>query len=176
MTAVECMPRKSRCVVPRYAPSALFFRVVSLSGLHDEVFVGGGQTDLVIADAGDSFIGGVAQVVLVAQLLFDLGVDLADRLFLGHFKETSAGFPRDLLQNLLAVGMRLLLGISSASGTAAPAASPWDTPTAGPAHASAAHATVIAALVAVSFRIGIQDGVDQSVGALGRLDGPRQCD
>src|SRR5271157_4805948 len=148
---------------------ALLLRVIPLARLHSEVFVGGGQRDLVIASSGDSFVGGVAQAVLVAQFLFDLGIDLIDRFFLGHLEETSASFSRDLLQDFLAVGMRGLLRVSTAAGTAAHSAT---TPTAVAAHAS--HAGI--ALVAVSVGIGVQDGVHQGVGALGRLDGPVQTD
>src|SRR5271167_3864252 len=150
--------------------SALLLRVISLARLHDEVFIGGGQRDPVITRAGDGLVGRVAQAVLVAQLLFDLGVDLIDGLFLGHFKESAAGFTRDALQNLLAIRMGGLLRISTAAGTAAHST----TPTAVAAHAST-HAARIA-LVAVGFRIGVEDGIHQRVGALRGFDGAIQTD
>jgi hypothetical protein len=42
------------------ATQVLLLRVIPFPGLHDEIFVGRGQDDLVIARAGDGFVGGVA--------------------------------------------------------------------------------------------------------------------
>src|SRR5271167_4395748 len=105
---------------------ALRLRVVSLARLHDEVFIGGGQIDLVVARAGDRLVGGVAEAVLVAQLLLDLSVNLVDGLLLGNFEETAAGFARDALQDFLAIGMGGLLRIASSAGTAHAAS--WPAP------------------------------------------------
>src|SRR5271165_1655207 len=142
---------------------ALRLRVVSLARLHDEVFVGGGQIDLVVARAGDGLVGGVAEAVLVAQLLLNLGIDLIDRLFLRHFKEAAASFAGDALQDFLAIGMRGLLRTAHSAARPAPTT-------------VAAHASARIALVAVGFGVGVQDGVHQRVGALCGFDGAIQAD
>src|SRR5271165_6378888 len=142
---------------------ALRLRVVSLARLHDEVFVGGGQIDLVVARAGDGLVGGVAEAVLVAQLLLNLGIDLIDRLFLRHFKEAAASFAGDALQDFLAIGMRGLLRTAHSAARPAPTT-------------VAAHASARIALVAVGFGVGVQNGVNQRVGALRSFDGTVQAD
>src|ERR1017187_515942 len=67
--------------------------VVAISGLHRQVFLRGCQMDLVIAGSGIGLVRRVAQAVLVAQLFFNAGVDLIDRLLLGNFKEAAASLP-----------------------------------------------------------------------------------
>ena len=75
----------------------LFSRVVPFPRLHDEVFVGRGQRDLVVAGRGVGLGGREAQVVLVSQLFFDLGIYLVDRLLLGDLEEASTSFLGDAL-------------------------------------------------------------------------------
>src|ERR1039458_3056887 len=64
--------------------------------------------DLVIPRRGIGLIWRVAQAVLVAQLFFNAGVDLIDRLLFGDFKEAAAGLSCNLLHDFLAIGMGLL--------------------------------------------------------------------
>src|ERR1019366_590409 len=67
--------------------------VVAVSGLHHKIFLRGCQMDLTVARCGVSLVGRIAQAVLVAQLFFNAGVDLIDRLLLGNFKEAAASLP-----------------------------------------------------------------------------------
>src|ERR1035438_100370 len=117
--------------------------------------------DLVIAGGGIGLVGRVTQAVLVAQLFFNAGVDLINRLLLGNFKEASASLSCNLLHNFLAIGMGLLRITPGSAAAHAAAAT----------HA-AAHSAHVDAVVPVSigFLVGEQDGVNQRVGTLRRLD------
>ncbi len=53
----------------------------------------------------------IAQHKLGAQFLGDTGVDIVYCVFLADLEETAAGLLGDLLENLLAVGAVLLLGL-----------------------------------------------------------------
>src|SRR6266481_5446556 len=102
--------RHSLGVLGCHAPAASvgWTPVVSLSGLYRQIFLLYRDLDLVIARLGGvGSIRGVAEAVLVAQLVFDLSVDLIDRLFLGNLKQPSAGLFRDAVQNFLSVRMLL---------------------------------------------------------------------
>src|SRR4051794_20338131 len=89
-------------------------------------------------------LGRIAQAVLVAQVLFDDGKDLVDGHAPRHLEEPGAGIAGELLHHALAVGTH--------DAAAAPAE----------------------AADAVHRRIGEQDRVDQSVGALRGFDGPEE--
>jgi hypothetical protein len=56
--------------------------VVSLSGLYDVVLVLRSQMNLVVGGRSSIAVGCVAEAVLIAQLLINLGINLVDRLFL----------------------------------------------------------------------------------------------
>ena len=66
------------------------FRVISVSRLHNQVFLFGHQADLVIPSFGIALVGRLAQVVLRPQFLRDVVVNLIDRLLLRDFVETAA--------------------------------------------------------------------------------------
>src|SRR5271169_1775590 len=100
--------------------------------------------NLVVADRV-SFIRGVGEAVLVAQVFLDIGVDGIDRFFLGDFEHAAAGFLGDLLKDFLAVGALLLRRISSTAATAYPKST---------------------GAAVVFFFVGKQDGVNNRVGAL----------
>src|SRR5436190_35753 len=124
--------------------SSSSLRVVAVPRAHQQVFLFRHQVDLAVRAAAGC-IGGVAQAVLVAQFLLNTVIDFSDRQLPFDLEESAAGFPREALQNLLAVGTRRLR---------------HPAPSAAPAHAGAAEAC------AVTLRVGEQNGVDQRVGAL----------
>ncbi len=73
--------------------AALLPRIISISGLDDQVLLFGRQADLVIAGLSIALIRRVAQVVLRPQFLGDAVVDLINRLLLGNLVETPPSFP-----------------------------------------------------------------------------------
>jgi len=67
-------------------------------------------------------IRGVAQVVLIAEFLRDLGINLIDRLLFGDFKEASPSFLGNPFEDFLSVGARfgrVALAAAPSSGIAA---------------------------------------------------------
>src|SRR5437764_833703 len=56
----------------------LAFRVVSVSGLHGQLFLPGGKMDFVIAASSLRPLRSVSEVILIAQLLNNLAVNLLD--------------------------------------------------------------------------------------------------
>src|ERR1700719_1371457 len=116
--------------------------------------------ELVITDGGVGFVGRVAEDVLAAEFLVEVGVDFVQSFLLGDFKEAPAGIFGDLLENFFAVGARFLgaAGIAAASSAS---------------HSPAAHAwSSEAAAVAVAFfLIGEKDAIDEGVRALRGFDG-----
>ena len=80
----------TKLVLIRHLSLGLLVAVISLPGLYDEIFLPSRNLDLVITRLHSiSSIWCVAKAVLIAQLLFDLGVDLIDCLFLGDFEQSS---------------------------------------------------------------------------------------
>src|SRR5271170_544176 len=96
--------------------------------------------NFVVADRV-SFVGGVGEAVLVAQVFLDLGIDGVDGFFFGDFEHAAAGFFGNLLEDFLAVGA-LLLRIPVAA--AAPAHSAVAT------HSKTAGTLLVAAFLVVS--------------------------
>jgi hypothetical protein len=65
----------------------LLTRVISLPRLHREFFLGRCDFDFAIAGGiGAGSDRSVAQVVLIAQFVFDLGIDFIERKFFGNFE------------------------------------------------------------------------------------------
>src|SRR5690348_8098047 len=79
-------------------------RVVAFAGLDRQALLLGGQMNVAVAAVAIRQVGRVAEAVLVPQVLFDLLIDLLERLLLRNLEEAAAGFGRDLLQNFLPVG------------------------------------------------------------------------
>src|ERR1700722_11404837 len=115
--------------------------------------------ELVITDGGVGLVGRIAEDVLAAEFLVEVGVDFVESFFLGDFKETPAGIFGDLLENFFAVGARFL----GAAGIAAASSS----------HSTAAHARPpeAAAIVVAFLPVGEEDAVDEGVRALRGFDG-----
>src|ERR1019366_153535 len=181
---LRCSRRERRgSVQPRTTnlrDAALPVRVVSVSGLHAQVFPFHLQLNVMITSGCAVFIGRVAHVVLGTQFFDNAVVDLAHGLLFRDFKETSAGFFGNALENLLAIGVLffgMTLATSAATTTAArisASATGPATTSAGPTAAAPARSAA-AAHSAWSFafftaRICEIYGVDNRVGALGRLD------
>ena len=82
----------------------LGFEVEAVARLDLQVLLFHGEMQLVIADGGVGLAGRVAEDILVTEFLVEVRVDFVESLFLGDFKETSAGSFGDLLENFLAVG------------------------------------------------------------------------
>src|SRR5271170_1368784 len=112
--------------------------------------------NFVVADRV-SFVGGVGEAVLVAQVFLDLGIDGVDGFFFGDFEHAAAGFFGNLLEDFLAVGALLLRRVASTAATAAHSA------------AVTSHTKSAGSAVVILF-IGKQDGVDDRVRALGGGD------
>src|ERR1035437_967026 len=154
--------------------AALPVRVVSVSGLHAQVFPFHLQLNVMITSGCAVFIGRVAHVVLGTQFFDNAVVDLAHGLLFRDFKETSAGFFGNALENLLAIGVLFFgMTLATAARISASATGPATT-SAGPTAAAPARSAA-AAHSAWSFafftaRICEIYGVDNRVGALGRLD------
>src|SRR5580692_3512506 len=165
------LPRIGKTLAGQVLSAASLPRVISVPGLHNQVLLLRHQADLVIAGFGVAFVGSVAQVVLGPQLLGDAVINLINRLLFRNFVETTAGFPRNLIENFLAIDAGFLL-----RSPVSPAASSSRKTASGPTAAVSAHsaASGAAKAVAVFVFIGKQDGVDHSVGALGGLDGALQ--
>src|SRR5258708_35052319 len=72
----------------------LAVRVISIAGLHDQVFLLRCYEDIVISLPGFR-AGTVAKAILAAEFLFNLGVYIADRLLLGNLKKTPTSLLRD---------------------------------------------------------------------------------
>ena len=134
--------------------TSLLSCVIPVSCLHDQVFLFSREKNFVVTRCGVCRARGVAQAVLIAQFVLNLAVDLFYRLLLGNFEESAARCLRDLLEDFLAI-RALLLGISPGPTSAASAHSP---------HAVSTVSSPVGVL------IGKKDGIDQRVGALGRLN------
>src|SRR5437870_1267682 len=147
------------------APS-LALQIIPLASLHHVILLFGREMKLMIAQSGTR-VGRVAQAVLAAQFLFDLPVDLVDRLFLGDFKQASPGLAGDLRQDFLAVPpfLREPLRITSA----APAIRPASVRAAAITSARPSQVSV-----AVCLLIRKKDRVNNRIGPLRCLDGVLQ--
>src|SRR6202035_860009 len=101
--------------------------------------------ELVITDGGVGFVGRVAEDVLAAEFLVEVGVDFVQSFLLGDFKEAPAGIFGDLLEDFFAVGARFL----GAARIAAASSS----------HSAAAHArsSETSAIVVAFFLVGEED-------------------
>jgi len=134
------------------SPGELLAEVVAVAGVDGDVFFfGDDQVDFVVAD-GVTFVGGVGEAVLVAEVFVNFGVDGVDGFFFGDFEEAAAGFSGDLLEDFFAVGAVLLRIPTPAAAAAHPA--------------SSAHAETAGAAAIVFVLVGEQDGIDDGVGTL----------
>src|SRR5579871_1110484 len=77
--------------------------VVAITRLHRHVFFFGPQNNFVITTVRRRTVWCVTQVVLVAKVLRNGGINLVDGLFFGNFKELSTGFFGNTFQNFFAV-------------------------------------------------------------------------
>ncbi len=138
--------------------AGLALGVISVSCLHDLIFLPGRKPDGVIARSRILSVGGVAKAVLIPQFLLNLVVYLVDRLLLGDFKKTAPGLFGNALEDLLAIGERFL-GVSPSAPSV-------------PTHTTHSAPSIAAKSTSVSVRllIGEEDGIDERVGALGRLN------
>ena len=57
-----------------------------------------------VADGGVGLVGGIAENILIAEFLVEVGIDFVESFFLGDFIEMPAGRFGDLFENLFAVG------------------------------------------------------------------------
>src|SRR5580698_11197244 len=77
------------------APQSASGRVVAVAGLDDQILLLRGELKLTIHTARVAgLVRVIANAVLIAQLLFDFGVDLVDGLLVRHFIESSASLLR----------------------------------------------------------------------------------
>jgi hypothetical protein len=58
----------------------------------------------VVTDGGVGPVGGIAENILIAEFLVEVGIDFVESFFLGDFIEMPAGRFGDLFENLFAVG------------------------------------------------------------------------
>ena len=148
-----------------HSPQALAVQIIPLAGLHHVILLLNCDVKLVIPVCGTR-VRRVAQAVLAAQFVFDLMIDLVDRLFLGDLEHSASRFGGNLRQDLLPV--RPLLR----EALIAPAAPAIGTPA--PAIRTAAITAARPPEPAVSLLIGKQDRIHDRVGPLRRLDGVLQ--
>ena len=120
-----------------------------------------GEVECVVAGGGVGLVGRIAEDVLVAELLVDVGIDFVEGFFLADFEEAGAGGLGDLFENFLAVGA--LFGAAGITSTVAPGIAA--------AHAAHVRSAEAAASATVAFLVGEEDAVDEGVGALGGFDG-----
>ena len=106
-------------------------------------------------------IGRIADVVLVAQVLFDVRENLIERAQERHLVEAAASFPCNLLEHFFAV-RHILPAASRHRHGHSPAPAPHPTPA----------VAAVAARVAVGGGIGKEHRVDQRIGLLRRGDPP----
>src|SRR4029077_5374634 len=119
---------------------------VCSSDLDPQILLLRGERDFVITSGPRiDFHRRIAQAVLHPQFLGDTGVDLVDRLRFRHFKHVRTSFPRNTLQNFLAIDMCFLREASPASSRVAAMTSSWPTasPASRPTSAAAHPATVV---------------------------------
>src|ERR1035438_433117 len=90
-----------------FLPAILLPGVISRAGLNDQVFlfVGlGSEIDMPVGARLAGLIGRIADVVLVAEFLFDVRENLIQRKVKApHLKESAAGLQGDLFEYFLAV-------------------------------------------------------------------------
>src|SRR3977135_2066329 len=77
------------------------------------------DADLMKAFARIIPIRRVSQAVLIAQVFFNLRVNLFDCLLAGNFKQPTAGFARHLFQYFLSIHTRLLRSSAASASRAA---------------------------------------------------------
>ena len=82
----------------------LGLQVEAIAGLDLGVFLFHGKMEGVIAGSCVGLVRRIAEHVLTAKLVVEVGVDLVESFFLGDFKETASGSFCDLLEDFLAVG------------------------------------------------------------------------
>src|SRR5579859_470920 len=99
--------------------------VVTVAGLHYEIFLlGDDEMNFVVADCV-AFVRGVREAVLVAQIFLNLGVNLVDRLLLGHLEKAPARFLGYLLEDFLAVWALFLPRIPAFASATTSATAHW---------------------------------------------------
>src|SRR5689334_276775 len=136
----------------------LLFQIESVARLNVIIFLFRRQLEFVITQ-GISLVRSEAQAVLIAQFLFNAGVNFVESLFLGRaLKHTAAGFLRDSLQDFFAI-RALFLRLSPPSAAATSAATAHGT-----SHAGIAKSAAMLSEIFFAFEI---DGVNESIRTLG---------
>ncbi len=136
-----------------------------MTRLHHGILLLNRDVKLVIPVCGTR-LRRVAQAVLAAQIVFDLMIDLVDRLLLGDLEHSASRLGGNLRQDFLPV--RPLLR----EPRIAPAAPPIGAPA--PAIRTAAITAARPPEPAVSLLVGKKDRIHDRVGPLRRLDGVLQ--
>src|ERR1700684_336916 len=150
-----------------FAKCCVLFCIISIPGLDNQILLFGHQADLVIAGFSGAFVWRVSQVVLRPQFLGDAVINLINRLLFGDFVQTPACFPRNLIQNFLAVHARFLRRPSAPAASAA-TARPSSTRKAAAGEADVRSTGTAETIVLIL--ISKQDGVNHGVGTLRRLN------
>src|SRR5438445_6727692 len=79
-------------------------RVIAVAGTHGEPLRLQRNLNLAKLARPARLVGRVSDAVLVAQLFFNLAINILDRMLLGDFEVASAGFLGHSLQDLLPIG------------------------------------------------------------------------
>lgn len=66
--------------------------VIAGAGLNEEIFLVHGELDFVEGGVGIGVVGFVGEGILIAEAVFDFGVDLLDGKLFGDLEKFAAGF------------------------------------------------------------------------------------
>src|SRR5438874_2597903 len=83
--------------------ASLLGGIVALARLHNQALLFRGQVDSAIVRVGIGTFGRIAETVLMPQVVFDLLVDLGERLLLRDFEHAAAGLAGNLVEDLLSI-------------------------------------------------------------------------
>src|SRR3954468_7064362 len=93
--------------------------IVALARLHNQPLLLRGQVNLAIAGVGIGTFRRVAKAVLMPQVVFDLLIDLGERILFRDLEHAPAGLTGDLVKDLLPVGAAAELNRNAPASTEA---------------------------------------------------------